>query len=118
MDYEQGVALDIRVAKEVLCLEVEYIDGTFQKQLAHIRDELDTWRWVLMPRYHKHMNDAWRVVDKMNQLGWSVAVYSELAGKQKRCSMDRDGNQITVDVVADSAAEAICRAALKAKEIK
>jgi len=61
------------------------------------------------------MNDAWKVVDKMNVLGWSVAVYSELAGRQKRCSMDKDGNQVIVEVFADTAAEAICLAALEAK---
>lgn len=111
--------LDARVAVEVMGLEVFYrADGS-----AFLIDD----RWMKAPTpYSSEIADAWLVVEKMIENGWSPALIETYSHEHEArvwqcefdsCSDDGYREDAPFIAVALTAPEAICLAALACMEV-
>lgn len=66
------------------------------------------------PPYSTHIADAWQVVEKMHELGWSVSISRHAFEGSWKCSMNKNSPD-SFSAVGSSAAESMCLTALLAK---
>ena len=94
------------------------VDWEFDEPCAkELRDQYD--EWGILPFYTADMTAAWEVAEHMKEFIWAIALSSM---KDKHFHLDRYFCQFTdiedtVDAEAETAPEAICLAALRAKGV-
>lgn len=108
---EEWKKLDTEVAEKVMGLE--RCSGSFWWRPTGMA--VGDLRRQPLPAYSTSISDAWRVVERMLADGWTPCVEAErsINGPFWRCIMGHELKDATC-ADADSAPEAVCRAALAA----
>ena len=79
----------------------------------------DTWlkdyhvdKWPRWPRYSTDISAAWQVVEKMRKAGFDVSIWAYDSPYKVRVTIESSSHGPQFSFKADSAPEAICKAAL------
>lgn len=71
-------------------------------------------KWARWPRYSTDISAAWQVVEKMRKAGFNVSIWAYDSPYKVRVTIESSSHGPQFSFKADSAPEAICKAALLA----
>lgn len=142
-----GRELDLLVAEKVMKLKVSQVEGILGMTKYIVEDDNDDWTVGFLkdtlPRYSTNIEDAYKVIEKIRSLGFSISTHSYPEERQwlatpyegakasewklekgtiyYQCQIDRYdpeycGWVVDCDPCGESPAHAICLAALKTTE--
>lgn len=69
-------------------------------------------KWARWPRYTTDIAAAWEVVEKMRECGFNVSIWAYDSPKRVRCMIESSSHGPQFSFLAETAPEAICKAAL------